>query len=330
MAETHIFYGEDDFSLREAFREIRLTIPIELWESNVITLEGTTLTPAGLLGAGGVFPFLAPRRLVAVEGFLARFEPPDSRQRRRTPSREPKVPSEWLSLPDLFKQMPDSTLLLFLEGKLSWGNPMLAMLKPVAAVREFPLLRGARLSRWIQDKAREKGATLSPAAVSLLASLVGSNLWIMSQEVEKLAAYAEGRRVEEDDVRRLVAQSREANVFEMVDAALEGNRTRAMPLMKRLLDAGESPQGILSLLAGQIRLLIQIRALQIEGEPPEKIGSRLGITSEFRLTKALEQARKLPMSRLEAAYARVLEADLQIKRGALPEDIALYLLLGLI
>ncbi|RLC71595.1 MAG: DNA polymerase III subunit delta, partial [Chloroflexi bacterium] len=64
----YILYGEDDFSLQEWLSELKEGADVQ-----VLAVEKLTL--GELLRIGGTLPFLAPRRLVIVEGLLSRFEP---------------------------------------------------------------------------------------------------------------------------------------------------------------------------------------------------------------------------------------------------------------
>ena len=57
--------------------------------------------------------------------------------------------------------MPPSTDLVLIDGAVGRGNSLLARLSPLGEAREFPALRGARLTGWIQDRARAAGCAIS-------------------------------------------------------------------------------------------------------------------------------------------------------------------------
>ena len=79
----------------------------------------------------------------------------------------------------------------------------------------------------------------------------------------------------------------------------------------------------------QFRILVQVSDLQGQGLSKYEIGSKIGL-HHFPTGKAIEQSRNWRMADLLAAYDRLLEADLAIKTGKLPDDLALDLLvLGL-
>ncbi len=327
-AEVHVLIGEDDYSLKEAFRALRdSAVPGELWESNGVLLDGQKLAPQELQTYGATYPFLAPKRMVVVEGLLSRFEDAFGR-RRRGPSNVGASPTlkQWSNLPELLLGLPSTTMAVFLDGRVSRENRLLQLLRPAASVREFPTLRGGNLARWVRQRANSLGLPLSPPAMSLLIDLVGGNLWAMSAELEKLSTYGKDGPIGEEEVRQLVAQAREVNVFNMLDSLLAGQRALALSQLQLLLTQGEHPGRILTVLAQQLRLLLQVRGLQDNAIPEEEMPSVLGV-NEFRLKRAREQISDLRGLDLVKAYEKLLETDLKIKTGVYPDDLALFLLL---
>ena len=306
----YILYGEDDFSRDEALAEIKegLGDPAAL-ATNTSVFEGRDITLDELVSTCDTMPFLGPVRLVIVRGLLGLFEPPDKGKRPPRPK-----DSGWPSLKDCIGRIPDSTVLVFLDAGLKKGNSLLKALAPAATVREFPALKAGKLTDWIQLRSEKRGGALSPAAARMLAELVGSNLRLLSNEIDKLCLYALGRTVETDDIAALVASAREPSVFAMVDAILEGRTTTATRLLHSLEDEGAAPPYLLFMITRQFRLVIQARDLLQKKSRPSDIGSALGIRG-YALEKTIEQARTHTMQRLEEVYERLLDTDVSIKTG---------------
>lgn len=307
----YILYGENDFSLQEQLSELK-------GGADVQVLAAEKLTLGELLRIGGTLPFLAPRRLVIVEGLLSRFEP-------RGQSLES---SEWSNLAQHVTQLPPTTTLVLVDGKLSPANPLLRKLAPKARVKEFKLLRGTELQRWIHERITRLGSQISPRAARLLAELVGGNLWILSQELEKLCLAAQGRPIEEKDVLELVSYAKEANIFSLADAIVGRQLRRAFHLLQEFLSQGTAPAYLLYMITRQFRLVIQARELASRGLSAREISQELGLTSDFLLEKALGQAATYSGERLEEVYRRLLEADVLTKTGRLSGELALELLVA--
>jgi DNA polymerase-3 subunit delta len=323
----YTFHGEDEFSLKEELAALRSQLDDGMLSSNVSTLEGRGLKPAELLSVCATVPFMGSHRLVVVEGLLGRFESGRSSGRRREGRGSRESIEPWKSMPPALAEMPESTVVVFVEGELKASNPLLKLLAPVAEVREFVPPRQRAVPDWIRARAAKIELSISPRAVSLLADLVGNDLRTLSGELEKLGVYAEGRQIEEEDVRELVASAREASVLAMVDAVVEGRSGQAVRLLEQLRDEGASSMSALNMITRQYRNLVLAKELMLAHLTPAEIGQRLGIRSDFALRKVMEQSRRYSMPQLEAAFARLLEADAAIKRGIYDEDLAVDLLL---
>jgi len=273
-------------------------------------------------------PFLSERRLVIVNGLLERFEPKSksSGQKKITPVANQQ--NEYKLLVTYISKIPDSTILVLIDGRLGRNNPLFRALSARAEVKTFPLLRNTELRKWIQRRVIEEGGSISPGAVDLLVKLVGSNLWIMKSEINKLVLFASGRRIEEEDVKRVVSYAHQANVFAMVDAILEFKAGIAEQSLHQLLEGGAAPAYLLVMLLRQLRMIVRVKELRGQGKPEVEIQNKLGLTSEFALRKTLEQASRYSWERLKEVYHKLLETDLSIKTGKYGGELALNILIA--
>jgi DNA polymerase-3 subunit delta len=315
----YILFGADDFSLRERLDELK-----EGWgdkESlaiNTTHLEARQLTLSQLINACNTAPFLGKNRLVIAEGLLSRFE---SRGERH-------LEGEWKALGEYIARMPATTQLVLTDYKISKDNPLLRLLAPTSKVEQFPPLKGTRLQPWIHSRVAKCGGSISPRAVKLLTDLAGEDLWTLSNEIEKLSLYARGRRIEEEDVRQVTSYAREASVFAMVDAIVEGRTPVAMQLLHQLLTEGTAPPYLLFMLTRQLRLIVQAKELIAQGSSATKVSETLGLSPGFPTDKLLSQTASYSMERLIEIYRKLLKTDLAIKTGKWKDEIALDLLVA--
>ncbi|MBI4299626.1 MAG: DNA polymerase III subunit delta [Chloroflexi bacterium] len=327
----YLIYGADSFSAEEALREIKAGLgDPEMLSANTTVLDGGAASIEEITAACGTVPFLAEHRLVVVKGLIAKGEPqPPGRGRTSSGKASGPSPRELAgALKECAAGMPPSTVLAFVDGVLTASNPILSALSPLAGVREFRPLKGRELQRWIERRVAGAGASIVHGAVRLLADLAGSDLWTLASEIEKLTLYCRGRAIGEDDVNLLVSEVREANVFAMIDATLEGRSGQALRLLYRLIAGGSAGPQILSLLSRQLRMIMLARDLLGQGLSPAQVRTRLGIASDYVLQKVLGQARAHSQGQLERSYRRLLDADLSIKRGRLTEETAMDLLIA--
>jgi DNA polymerase-3 subunit delta len=322
----------------------------ELVDLNTTRLEGRSVTPAEVENASATLPFLAERRLVIVEGLLARLAAPAKGKGKAGEAVVAAGPGPIEEAGDeegpspavlkgqtkaflaYFEQVPDSTLLILVEEDIA-GGQALRKLQDLsrdgrARIITCEKLRRSDLPGWIRNRAQMRKVTLDGAAMMDLAEFVGDELRQIDQELIKLGDYARGRTVTREDVRRLVPATRVASVFDLVDALGGGNGPVASKLMTHALDVdGEPPLRLLSMIARHYRQLLQLKAMQAQGVKGPEIARSLGIF-EWKMTGMVNQANRHSFARLEQALERMLAADESIKTGRLTDREAMDVLLA--
>ncbi|MBI4199316.1 MAG: DNA polymerase III subunit delta [Chloroflexi bacterium] len=328
--KPYLLVGEDDFSLRQFLGELRQGIGVaEVWEANTTALAGALLTPQELKERCAMAPFLASCRLVVVEGLFGRFEDRGgSRRLGRAPRASPQPLGPWEGLPAVLEQVPDTTLLVFVERGVKRLNPLLRVAGPWLEAREFRPLAGERLAQWIRKRAAAAGSRITEGAVRQLGDLVGGDLWVLSNELEKLSLFAGDGTIDEKAVAATVARSREVQVFAVVDAVLEGHAPTALRGVGLLRREGAQVSHVLTMLARQLRLILLAQELLSQDLPPADLGHRLGLGAEFAVRRTVEQARRHGAQQVRAMYRSVLDVDLAIKRGELEEGLGLEMLIA--
>jgi DNA polymerase-3 subunit delta len=312
----YILSGPDDFSRSETLDEIKRGLgDREMLDSNTSVLDGRQLTPDQLRSVCQTMPFLAEKRLVIVEGLLERFESRAKTSKQKGTRKMSARQNDYKPLIVVANELPDSTVLVLVDGEVKKGNPLYKELLPRAKVRVFPLLRNNELRQWIKKRVTREGGSISPRALDLLARLVGGNLWLMAGEVAKLVLYTLGKCIEEEDVRAVVGYSQQASVFAMVDAILESRAGLGQQALQQLLQAGVAPAYLLFMLTRQVRMLVRTKELIKEGKSEVEIQDKLGITADFVWRKTAEQAGRYSLERLKELYRSLLETDIAIKTG---------------
>jgi DNA polymerase-3 subunit delta len=319
----HIFYGEDDYSISRELAELKKTLgDADALVTNTTVLDGKQVTPEQLRAACETVPFLGEKRLVIIEGLLERFEEKKRSLKKKT-AKQQNQPPDYSVMAEAIKHLPPFTELVLISGIVRPANPLLHELSPSAKVKNFPVLKKQQLRQWIDRylARREKGTGMSPQALNLMIDFVGADLWTMANEIDKLVLYTKGRRIEEADVKAVVSNTQEANIFNMVDAIIESRVGEAQALLQQLFLAGTEPLYVLSMLVRQARMVFQLMDMRDRGCSRSEIQNKLGIRNDFILNKVWAQAERYTPAKIKDVYHQLLEADTAIKTGryAAPE-----------
>jgi DNA polymerase-3 subunit delta len=331
----YILHGEEEFGLSEELARLR-TIMAEddpaMAELNTSLLDGDRLTLGELRHACDAIPFMTDRRLVVVKGLLSRLSPGG----RGTGGEEPAANRTYREeLAAYLPNLPPTTRLVFVEDReLRSNHPILKVAQAEgkkekafikAFIKVFNRPKDWELPGWIRERLRSKGGDIDGEATEVLAALVGSDLRLLDQELDKLLIYTDGRAIRAQDVRLLVSRSRETSIFDLVDNVGRRETGRALRLLHHLLDEGEAPAYLLAMLARQVRILIQVSELQAQGLTQDEMAKRLKV-HPYVVKKGMAQAQNFTLAQLEAAHQQLVETDWAIKRGDVEPVVALDML----
>ncbi len=296
---------------------------------NTTTLEGRALSFGELRHHADAIPFLSEKRLVIVEGLLARLDP------RRKASDDDDAPEEE-SNPELKQQLLDylpnlspTTNLLFIENKkLAANNAILKFAekdKKNAHVKLFAAPSADQLADWVIDHVEKKGGTIDFSAANDLALFIGADLRALDSEIEKLIVYKNGATIRRDDVRAMVAPAQEQSIFELVDALGARKTQRALELLHEQLRHNANEFYLLTMITRQYRIMLQVRDLATRGMGADAIQKQLGL-HPFVTKKMAEQARSYSVEQLEGIMSKLLETDVSLKTSRLEPTLALDML----
>ncbi|MEO8571372.1 MAG: DNA polymerase III subunit delta [Chloroflexota bacterium] len=190
-------------------------------------------------------------------------------------------------------------------------------------VRGFPSPKGGALTGWIEAQARDRGLTLAPGAAKALAERVGGFVQegdaerrqqtrIASMELDKLALYRDSEPIRPDDVRDLVAEAVPGSVWAFTDAVGERRVERALEFLDRLLETTPEPV-LLAVLHRRVRELLELGDRMAAGERLPAAAKAMGINSQFRADRLLDQARLWTTPALTAALDGLVELDAMVK-----------------
>lgn len=165
-----------------------------------------------------------------------------------------------------------------------------------------------QLNPWIENQAKNLKINISPLAIELLATHVGSNLGSLDNELKKLKLLiSEDVIITEDHIEKHVGISKKFNSFELQKAIGLGRFSRAFQIIQYLnINTKENP---LILTLGNLHNYFQ-KLLLIKG-----VGSdhkTLGI-NPFFINEYEAAAKRFNMRQITLAMDHVMEADLKSK-----------------
>jgi DNA polymerase-3 subunit delta len=326
-------YGQDNFRSREKLNEI-----IEQFKKdgkndlNLEIFDGENLEFNYFKSALTTLSFFSSKRLIVVKNLLTKGSA--------------KLLEEFNEYGSKLDSK-DAIVVFWEEKDPDKRTKLFKFLKKTGKSQEFKLLENYQITDWIKkelEKNFEKITNISsdknlisPEAQKKIAAFIGSNLWQMKNEINKLVFYKLGK-IESDDIDTLVASSITSNVFDIVDALGNKNQKDALKFLHEQLEKGENAIYLFTMIVYQFRNLIKVKSVEKSTEVnlPEfrKVNFRnvsQNISKETGLhpyvaQKTIAQTKKFSLMELKENYQELLNLDLLIKTGKIEPVAALDLL----
>ena len=145
---------------------------------------------------------------------------------------------------------------------------------------------------------------------------------MLDNELDKLATYAGGDMVDEPEVAALVGSVQETKIWDLTDAVVAGNARAALTSLQGLLNEGQPPPLLASMLVRQYRQVALVKDMRERRTPQGEMERAVG-GSSYRLNALTSIASRYSWGQLRSAYAVLLDADLSVKRGLQDDESAL-------
>lgn len=156
---------------------------------------------------------------------------------------------------------------------------------------------------------------------------VGENVSLLQKELEKLTTYVGPNGViTEQMIQELVTRTPEMDVFALTDAYVKGNRTEALHIYRDLLFNGEEPIMLTALIAGQIRLMLNVQTLRKKGFERNQMAKTLKV-HPFRITLIMRMGQLPPSAHLLRMLSELADVDYSLKSSGMRRDRPLELFL---
>lgn len=307
-------FGENVFSASEYVASMRAKFIDKFDKSgmNLVEFEPAKITLGDAMQAIASPPFISPKRMVILHGLLGEIT--------RKAEIEPWIES--------LAKIPESTItILFDQIDIQKAQKHLLYkslsVKPDVHTYPFPALLGSKLTAWAKSYSQKINLNISDQLLHKVVGLVGNDVWQLSLELQKLAAFASTQPVNDEMIANFVKANFEDQIFEFIDAVAQGQTERALKLLGEQRLAGSTDHHLFAMLARQVRLLLSATDV-LERNPnatKSDIAKELDV-HPFVAQKTLTQARRFNLAQMKRLHRLLFDLDLKLKRSQVKADVA--------
>lgn len=220
---AYLFYSSDSFLLREALDAMRSLVPKDARDFNFHVFDHSVsgeepVSFEKILQVVNTVSFFGGRRFTVLISNIQKMLKKDL---------------ERLDA-HLLNPLQESVLVLLHNGLLKKDKrERLKKLKPISLdvrEQEIPL--------WVKQKAKSRGMELSVETIEYLIGFVGTDLGIMSSEVEKMSLL--GKKVlQKEDISDILAGGKTYTIFDLVDALRRNDADKVFSIYQVLRGTAE-------------------------------------------------------------------------------------------
>src|SRR5271166_5691276 len=183
--------------------------------------------------------------------------------------------------------------------------------------------------RWIGEYCATRDVKIDPDAARELVDALGSDMMMVSNELEKLILYAgEKKRITLGDVETMVLAAKQRSLYELTDAISSKDRVRALEMLDAILSTGEGDEaaiGHLFMLAKTFRQMLVILERNVRDQRMLWAALWPGFrVPPFAADDIIKQARRYKSKReLTRAIRLVAKTDLALRSNPPSKRIVL-------
>jgi len=313
IVSAYLFEGEEDYLKKEALERLKKKIILPDYEDfNYERFSAESSSVGQIVESLSTLPLKGKWRMVVVE------------EVDKLSEKNQKIVAEYLDNP------VKTTCLVAIGGKIDKRKKLYKDFLKKGTIVSFYSLYDGEVVDWVKKRVEEEKKRISPPALFCIKERVGSNRRDLDNTMEKLLLYIHPRKaIEKEDVEEVLGEGEGGGVFDLTKAIRERNLAGALSILAKLLERGEAPLRIHSLVTREMRILLKIK------EKGEKISSQEACTIIFgprsyyapfytKIASDYTRAvRKLDFSDLITSYQYLVETEASIKTGREDPDLAI-------
>ncbi|GAF98222.1 unnamed protein product, partial [marine sediment metagenome] len=259
VALAYLFEGEEDYLKKEALKRIKRKIILPDYEDfNYERFSAESSSVGQIVESLSTLPLKGKWRMVVVE------------EVDKLSEKNQKIVAEYLDNP------VKTTCFVAVGGKIDKRKKLYKDFLKKGKIVSFYSLYDGEVVDWVKKRVEEEKKRISPPALFCIKERVGSNRRDLDNTMEKLLLYVHPRKViEKEDVEEVLGEGAGGGVFDLTKSIRERNLAGALSILAKLLERGEIPLKIHSLITREMRILLRIK------EKGEKISSQEACTIIF-------------------------------------------------
>ncbi len=315
FSNLYFLYGEEKYLIKHytGLLEKKIVNP-DFADFNLHTYDGKTVDLDDIITAAENLPMFSEYSCIIVKDM-----PVDSL-------------SEEISdrLISFVSDIPETTIIIISLPTLdvsmssSKAKKILSAFEKYGVAVKFTRFSMQQLIKLIEKGAKERNCVFGFYEASYLISLVGDDMSVILNELQKICAYKNGGTITKADIDAVVVKNMQARAFDLTKALTANKCDTAMEILDTLMAMKEEPVLILGAISLPYIDMYRAKVYSSGGLRAEDAAKDYNYKNkEFRLTNASRLASKYSIKQLRQFLEVLYEADVLLKSSSINSRLIL-------
>ena len=310
---AYLFFGREKYLMENAvsFLINKYVKGTEVF--NYTKFKGSEVKPEDIISACETYPVMNDKKVVLVKDvcdFLSIYELKDS-------------------FYEFLDNLSEFVILIFWDtGNIKKTTKFYKYFKKINRDMDFEKLSPVDANRFVKSYFLRKGKKINDRQAAIFIKESGYNskneevvLFDLNSEMDKIAAAAKSDVISESDIRSLITENIDTNIFAFLDAMFERNSERAIVEFHKLLKLGGEYPVIFYMIIRQVKNILSYKILSEKNISQADIMNKIGV-SKFEFDKKIKvYERNFSKKFLTDFYEELIRADEFFKTSSVDEII---------
>ncbi len=319
LNNIYLLYGSEKYLIDNSIKMLRdKIIPKDFLDFNYIQLDSSETTIDNIINSAYTVPLFSEKKIIHIKN-TNYFNKSNLTQTDET------------KLLEYINSASSSTILIFnCNGVPDKRKKLYKSIQKNGKIVEFDKLTPLEFPKWVAKRFKLEKINIDSNTLKYLVNRIGylnknsdKTLYEIDSEINKLINFTKTKMtVDTNDINVIIKEPYETNIFEFLDGLSAGNIKNSINAVNKLIENGEAPLKIVSMINRQFRMIYKTKSLKESGYSASSISQKIGIPN-FVANKNISFANYVSFENLSTILNLSTSYERMIKTGKMNDEIAL-------
>ncbi len=228
-------------------------------------------------------------------------------------------------LEENFDRLNNYSIIIWHDAKVDGRLNLTKKLSKAKSVFIYNELKEWQIGDWLQKIAKAKGISLTKDQINHIAGRLGTNKWIILNELNKLKIFIDStddKSLTNEDIDKILGFNINGDIWAFLDYFGNLERIKMLEEFEKITKFENNTQYLIAMISRELNLIYKIKYAKENDLDLKTLGMH-----PFVLQKTLKKAGNFSVEKVRILFRNLLELDTNIKQGEVDEVTGMALFL---